>query len=111
MLSGAEVSLPIYILLRCNSIGYFFCIDGFIRVKRQLHYKAMNSRVSIQSVNVLEDLQQIKTKNLMADKPKYKWCKAKNTILSGLTDTHNIFSFSTQEYKQLTFFYLQKNTC
>lgn len=69
MLSRGEVSLPIYILLRCNSIGYFFCIDGFIRVKWQLHYKAMNSRVSIQRGNALEDLQ-VKTKNVMADKLK-----------------------------------------
>lgn len=45
MLSRGEVSLPIHILLRCNSIGYFFCVDGFIGVKRQLHYKAMNSWV------------------------------------------------------------------
>lgn len=64
MHSRGEVSLPIYILLRCNSIGYFFCVDGFIRVKRQLHYKAMNSRVSIQRGNALEDLQE-RTKNLM----------------------------------------------
>lgn len=72
MLSRDEVSLPIYILLRCNSIGYFFCIDGFIRVEWQLHYKAMNSRVSIQRGNALEDLQEVKTKNLLADKLKYE---------------------------------------
>lgn len=57
MFFKGDVSLPIYILLRCNSIGYFFGIDRFIRVKGQLHYKAMNSRVSIQRSNALEDLQ------------------------------------------------------
>lgn len=69
MFSRADVSLPIYILLRCNSIGYFFSIDRFIRVKGQLHYKAMNSRVSIQRRDALEDLQ-AKSKNLVADKLK-----------------------------------------
>lgn len=71
MLSRFELSLPIYILLRCNSIGYFFCVDGFIRVKWQLHYKAMDSGVSIQRGNALEDLQQVKSKNLMTNKLKY----------------------------------------
>lgn len=63
MLSRAEVSLPIHVLLRCNSIGYFFCVDGLVGVERQLHYKAMDSWVCIQRGNALEHLQQQRPQN------------------------------------------------